>query len=369
MKTIGILTYQDALNFGAAFQCKALYQFVANNDNRFDVLVLDYANKAIFQKTDSKPVLSNRSIDVKNKIKMLINAALSNIVKRRFAAFYKDVFFSEKILSNEFHKAEQICDYFIIGSDQLWNFELNGGDVNYLLPEINKDKVITYATSIGQEMVPQKYIDIFVNNIRDIKYISVREQTAKLYINRLLLEKEIGLVLDPVFLLERDYWLKYISYGKKKKGVSCYLFHKEFLQETYEIMRKLNIDHASIRKICGGITVKDILNPRVKTGLLYGPTDALNAIYGSEVIFTDSFHCVALSIIYHVDFYVFLTGDLGRDSRIMQLLDIAGLPYRVVQDKFDYTTKIDWKQVDERIGRMRLSSQNYLIEALRSFKY
>ena len=83
----------------------------------------------------------------------------------------------------------------------------------------------------------------------------------------------------------------------------------------------------------------------------------------------DSFHCVALSIIYHVDFYVFLTGDLGRDSRIMQLLDIAGLPYRVVQDKFDYTTKIDWKQVDERIGRMRLSSQNYLIEALRSFKY
>ena len=88
MKTIGILTYQDALNFGAAFQCKALYQFVANNDNRFDVLVLDYANKAIFQKTDSKSVLSNRSIDVKNKIKMLINAALSNIVKRRFAAFY-----------------------------------------------------------------------------------------------------------------------------------------------------------------------------------------------------------------------------------------------------------------------------------------
>lgn len=190
-----------------------------------------------------------------------------------------------------------------------------------------------------------------------------------MYINKLLLKKEIGLVLDPVFLLERDYWLKYISYGKKKKGVSCYLFHKEFLQETYEIMRKLNIDHASIWKICGGITVKDILNPRVKTGLLYGPIDALNAIYGSEVIFTDSFHCVALSIIYHVDFYVFLTGDLGRDSRITQLLDIAGLPCRVVQDKFDYTTKIDWKQVDERIDRMRLSSQNYLIEALRSFEY
>lgn len=64
----------------------------------------------------------------------------------------------------------------------------------------------------------QKYIDIFVNNIRDIKYISVREQAAKLYINKLLLKKEIGLVLDPVFLLERDYWLKYISYGKRKRG-------------------------------------------------------------------------------------------------------------------------------------------------------
>lgn len=368
MKKIGIITYHEALNFGAAFQCKALYQFVRNSIDKFEVEIIDYTNKEFIKNNEYGSAQNYKNVGTKRRIRMLTNSCISKLVKRRFSDFYEGVLFSEKIYNDEFEKIRNVCNYYIIGSDQLWNFELNGGDTNYLLPGIKKNKVITYATSIGREEISKEYISFFVNNITDIQFLSVREQNALEYIQRLIPSKKIELVLDPVFLLDRKYWLGYVLSDKKKKGVCFYLFHKRFLKDAYGILEKLNIHHKTICKICGGITISDILNPRVKTGLLYGPRETLRAVFGSEVVFTDSFHCVAISIIYHIDFFVFLTGDKGRDSRIRQLLEVADLTNRIVEPGFDCNNLINWNDVDRKIEMMRVHSQEYLIKAIDSFK-
>ena len=368
MKKIGILTYHEALNFGAAFQCKALYLFIRESIEQFDVVIIDYTNKEYLKNNELGLVQDFKNLDIKGKIRVLVNSFILKKAKKRFCNFYTGVSFSEKVYNDEFEKMNTICDYYIIGSDQLWNFELNGGDINYLLPGIDKNRVVTYATSIGREEINKDYISAFVDNISNIQFLSVREKNAQKYINWLMPNKRIELVLDPVFLLDREHWLNYVARNKKKKGVCFYLFHKAFLKDAYEISAKLDINHSIIHKVCGGITCKDILNPKVKTGMLYGPKETLAAIFESEAVFTDSFHCVAISIIYHIDFFVFLTGDKGRDSRILQLLEIADLKNRIVEPGFDYNNTIDWNDVDNKIEIERVHSQDYLMRAIDSFK-
>lgn len=368
MKKIGIITYHEALNFGAAFQCKALYQFVKDTTDKFDVAIIDYTNKEYMKTNKLGAEQDQKSAGIKGKIRILAKSSIPKVVKKRFCVFFNGVSFSEKVYNDEFERISDICDYYIIGSDQLWNFELNGGDTNYLLPGIDKKRVITYATSIGQERIKEEYVKVFVDNISDIQFLSVREQNAQECIKRLLPNKKVELVLDPVFLLNRDYWLNYTNRNKKKKGICLYLFHKAFLKDAYDISAKLGFNDSIIHKVCGGININDIFNPNIKTGLLYGPQEALAAIFESEIVFTDSFHCVAISIIYHIDFFVFLTGDRGRDSRIRQLLEFAGLTCRIVEPGIDYSHTIDWSAVDEKIDIMRVHSQKYLMKAIDSFE-
>lgn len=368
MKIIGILTYQNTFNFGAAYQCKALYQYIKNIETNHKVIVLDYINKAIFQKTDIASILKRNDIEKKDKIKNIIYAIVSFYLKKRFSKFFNDVNFSARFSYFSFDEIKNLCDYFVIGSDQLWNFELNGGDTNYLLPNIDKKKVFTYATSIGKKSVPNQFLEVFKNNLKDVEFISVREASAKKIISSILPTKKIEIVLDPVFLLDRSQWMTYLSHNIPKKGATFYLFHKEFLVKAKVIAGKLSICHSISHKICGGLSFKDFLNPKIKTGLLYGPQEVLNTIYYSEVVFTDSFHCVAMSIIFHVNFFVFLSGNPGSDSRIIQLLKLTGLMNHIVNNTCDFEAlNVDWDKVDKRLQVMKTYSRKYLDKALNSF--
>ena len=366
MKKIAILTYQNALNFGAAYQCKALYQFV-RSENKYQVVVVDYVNNKFTDKTKLSTVFFDKQYRLRDRTKKLIISIVSKRIQKRFASFYKDVMFSDRYNENNFSQIDKEFDYFIIGSDQLWNFDLNDGDMNYLLPFVDKDRIVTYATSIGKEEVADSYVSTFTNNIKDINYLSVRENEAKVYINSLLPDKSIDVVLDPVFLLDSNKWKKYIIKNKTKCGASFYLFHKNFYSTALSLSKSLDINHRHITKICGGLSIKDMLNPHISTGTFFGPIEVLNAIYFSEIVFTDSFHCVAISIIYHIDFFVFLTGDRGRDSRIIQLLNIVGLNDRIINDGKIIKSPIDWSIVDNNLHAMKQFSQTYLRNAINSF--
>ena len=364
MKRIGILTYQNALNFGAAFQCRALYRFVRNHVED-KVEVLDYTSAVGYDKNSIRSVLRDRSLTFKSKVKMSLNVLCSIFVRQKFRTFYSDVAFSNHYNQDTFAQSADVYDVFLIGSDQLWNFVLNGGDTNYLLPFVKqKNRIATYATSLGKENIPAKYLKVFVESVKDIPFLSVREGVARNYIESLLPGKTVNLVADPVFLLQGSDWESLFEPVLQKQGPSFYLFHKKFYEKALSIANVLNIDHGRLTKICGGLSALDFLNPKVKSGLFFGPTEALQAIANSEVVFTDSFHCVAMSIILHVDFYVFLTGDKGRDARIENLLYQTGLCARIVTEDNYSNESINWDIVDQNVRKMRDQSRAYLIDAL-----
>ena len=366
MQTIGILTYQDALNYGAAFQCKALYQYVKDSEQNCRVEVIRYINEQINNKTSFKAIITSKKLTFRRKIAMIVNSFFSITQRKKFQKFYADVSFSKEYIPNNICDVTRECDFYIIGSDQLWNFELNGGDINYLLPFADKNRVITYSTSIGKENIPDDYKEIFIENVSNMSFVSVREDKARQYINRLIPEKEIALTMDPVFLMDRNWWLELSGNNTEREGVGLYFFHKKFLSDAHRIIDESGLSDRKIHKICGGLSIKDFLNSSVKTGLLYGPNEVLLAINNCILMFTDSFHCVAICIILHIDFYVFLTGDAGRDSRITQLLEITGLTDRIASSEKYSIEEIEWEEVDKKIREMQSYSRNYLETALNS---
>ena len=97
-------------------------------------------------------------------------------------------------------------DYFLTGSDQIWNpFFL---DTFYLLDFVQDDKKkIAYSSSIAVNTIPLKLQPIYTQYLSRFKAICCRENTGSSLLSSLI-HKEVKTVLDPVLLLDKDKWIK-----------------------------------------------------------------------------------------------------------------------------------------------------------------
>jgi len=164
------------------------------------------------------------------------------IYKRRqkFLDFYrKYVNYTEKKYNynQELKVTNEKYDKFIVGSDQVWNYNNNGKDFAYFLDFVEENnKKISYSSSFGVKSIPNSLKDEYAKYLSQIKYLSTREEYGCRIIKELTGEKA-DLVLDPVFLLDKNKWLSLIKKEKKKeKYIFCYTNRsnqiKDFLNQT-----------------------------------------------------------------------------------------------------------------------------------------
>lgn len=359
MKKIGIITYHRAINYGAALQCKALYKFFSERYRDFDTEIIDYVSE-ISRKYTFRYMLKNPNISVAGKIKRVAGMPFSLIKSRKFKKFMKDVPVSQSYNKDNKCDMKKHFDYFIIGSDQVWNYKINKGDFTYLLDCIDdRGRIATYASSFGLVSIDQNYRSCYRELLSTIDYISVREKEAQRIIQELT-DKTPFLVMDPVFLLKRDKWGNISSNRIDKNIITCYLFHKEFLGVSNNIKKYLGLEQCKTVKIMGGFKFRDFLNNKLITAITSGPKEFLEYISNSKFVFTDSYHCIAMCIIFHVPFCAFLSGDFGADSRIIQLLDIAGLKERIYEAGRTVQIYENWERVDQRIQEEVNKSVEYL---------
>lgn len=359
-KKVGIITYHNALNYGAAFQAIATYSFLTQNINQYDFEIIDYRSPELENKYTVKYIF-NLPISNMSKIKRILGRGQTLYKKKKFERFFSDVKHSKRIDSSELLLLDEKYQKIVIGSDQLWNFTLNKGDTTYLLPMVeNKSKISTYATSIGTENIEQQYVDLFRDCVSNYGHISVREEAARELVYQIT-GRTPDVVLDPVFLLDESYWQKYIVDYSGTPFVTQYLFRKENQIEMKILLEQMNKSSLPIKKIAGGIKFSDYFKKHVIVRVSNGPIEFLNDIYHSNFIFTDSFHCVAMSIIFHKPFVVFLSGNNGPDSRIVDLLQKVGLSDCIYKKNMIINSQIDWESVDKLLERERQFSREYLI--------
>lgn len=367
---IGILTYQRAENYGALLQAYALKTSLQKAG--YNVHIIDYwpeYHENVF-KLFSKTIFKKRSFLGKIKYLILFAFSFNWLIKRK-----KNLnrFMKEKLdlgKHPKYTKKNDVCkeyDIVIYGSDQIWRKqsirEDNWFDDWYFGSDnIQAKTKITYAASMGVMDIKENEIAYLKNTLKNFNTISVREKD----LNSLL--EDLGfksrLVLDPVFILKQDYWCELINNYKHQLPENKYILFYNLLNTSD------SITFASDLQSIIGLDVKEVTKQRTldKIGERYiktvGVEGFLNLIKNAEIIVSNSFHGIALSIIFEKEFYAVGFGE--KSSRVVTLLDSIGLGNRFIDNinSIDIYKKIDYPVINERLDILRTESFSFLIDSL-----
>lgn len=368
MKT-AIISFHNAYNYGAALQAYALQKAIENMG--IDCEYIDYINEHRRQSYDMNYLFKNALAerDFKFAVRALLGTPFMKIRGKRFDRFYKKYVRTTSRSYKNSEEAQELnhCyDKFIVGSDQVWNPENNGADFAYLLDFVeDNSKRVSYSPSFGLSEIPDEYIEKYRENLLKFSFLGVREQAGADIVKRLT-NQDAELLLDPVFLINKDEWLKLIPQNSgRKKYVFYYTNHngeiRDFLSTGYS-MKGLEYHILSTK-----ITPFDFINPKKKITVAMNPEEFLGEINSAELVVTSSFHCLAFSLILQKPFAVILTGNTGKDERLVNLLQICGLENRIITPDTtlqDITKPINFEEVNQLLQIKITFSKECLAYAL-----
>lgn len=367
---IALLSFHNAANYGAALQAYALQRFLLNNniDNEY----INYINIKRHRSYSMSFLIFESLCKCKIKSFILYTLGAPFLYRRKlsFRKFYcknliatKQVFTSSseaEILNGKYKK-------FIVGSDQVWNFDNNGNDFAYFLNFVkDNNKKISYSSSFGLSDIPEMLRTQYSQNILKFKHLAVREAYGVKLIKDLT-NRDAKLVLDPVFLLSKSEWLS-ISSNKyfKNKFIFSYTNGESQIDDFLKIT---NFCFKSMKhyKLSRHTKILDFLSPNTKVKYTMSPTDFVDVVANAHLVVSASFHCIAMSIILNKQFVAILSGDIGKDERILSMLSILGLNDRILSKSMDLdkvNDKIDYNEVNLKILKYKAESINYLLTSI-----
>lgn len=254
-------------------------------------------------------------------------------------------------------------DFFVIGSDQVWNPKWNPSFIFFEF--VPHEKKIAYAASIANPTIPNEKKELFSRGISDFNYVSVREENASVLINSLT-GKTPPVVLDPVLTLTKDEWL---TVAQKPT------WFKEKYQRGYILtyyLRKLPPPEIKTLADELDLPVINLLDVRNYDHFTVGPSEFVWLFANASLIFTNSFHGMAFSILFRRPFIDWESekdpGGVAMSSRLVSVLNLFGLENRRTFGEKIFTAKealtIDFSRRDEVLPRERDKAFKFLSEAL-----
>ena len=353
MKKVGIVTIYDEMNFGNRLQNYAL-QYILHNE-------LGVKCTTLVSNTENL-LLSMWKI---NFLSWLSYTPFSRFIKRnatdlryyKFRRFTKKfirtkVFWGYSQLPNDL--ADQF-DLFIVGSDQVWNWELPVvrkyfDDFFLCFAEDNQKN--SYAASFGLSSIKNDLKMVYKQKLQTFKSLSVRENSGERIIDELL-GRDSQINLDPTLLLSSSEW------ERIEKKPCCvvgrpYILNYFLSNEYCKYKNKIDAFASS-----WGLDQYNLLDDNVPE-YISGPSEFLYWIRHASVIFTDSFHATVFSIIFDRPFIVFARKSMN--SRIDTLLKMLHLEnHFFTGEKFSESIfTIDYKYAHKTIEQEKEVSMDYL---------
>lgn len=349
-KKIGILTYHRALNYGAVLQTYALYKKLTNLTNQ-KVEIINYYNKSIE---------SGRNITTSGKISLtkLVKYPYILLKSQKFDNFLKEVSQSAKIEDNLPFYIEKNYDRVIVGSDQVWNFNINNSDYAYLFKGTKNVKKYSYAASFGITNYDKKTNNNIKRLLKKFDAISVREKTGCQFLSEKLNIKKSVISLDPTLLLSGEEWKNLVDHNNQKSDyILIYNVPQPSLIEAYaqKLSEEKNMD---IIFIPNGYKPKidcKIIRPNVY--------EFISLFKNAKYVITNSFHGTVFSILLKKKFLVEYNGKSKLNDRIENLLNICKLEHCILNNETalsDIDKEIDWNIVDSKLDKERQKSIKYL---------
>lgn len=370
IKKVGIVTFFSNMNYGSSLQSFAMKSYL--NRMGLDANIIDYTD------------MSN-PLNVKMKKKTYINRLLTGIkhptvipemLKGKGVAInsvkrdeeVKKIFdtFNQKYL-DIYSGDYSLFDLFITGSDQVWKLTAPGLHEIFFLRFTDKSKRVSYAASVGTNLIPKYNKKRFGRYINEFKAVSVREDDAQIMINKTY-GVNVTHVLDPVLLVGSEFWtnqIKDIS-TKNEEYLFCY-FLDDFSNKVDFIKRVSKELGCKIVIIKSDTMIPDELSIEAEC-LQPTPLEFVSLLYNSKGVITDSFHGTAFAILFKKLFWTVPRNYLvysGQKSRLESVLRIVDLGDRYITGEspdINYSINVD--KIDERLAEKRRISETYLHNAL-----
>lgn len=251
-------------------------------------------------------------------------------------------------------------DYFVTGSDQVWNPLYIRNSSIYFLVFAPQNKRIAYSPSFGISHIPHIYLDDYKRWLSEMASLSVREE-AGADIIRNLTGRETMVLVDPTFLLTKEKWLGISkeSAHKPKRNYLLTYFLGEQTQDSKNMIKEVSrVNNLII------INLSDIKDENRYPA---DPREFIDYIYSSSVLFTDSFHGCVFSILLERPFVVFERNELASSmtSRIDTLLSTFQLHSRRWNNlKKNEIFQLDYSHIAPILEFERNKAISYLQEAL-----
>lgn len=365
---IRTITFQRAHNYGALCQAYALQKVLNNHGN---IQIIDYDDALINRQYN--PFILKRS-NLKWTLKNFFTLVFFH--RKKIARFNNmNAFINEKLqLSNKVSNLSEIekecknVDVLITGSDQVWNPEITGELSNIYTLNFGSKKIkrISYAASIGNENNVIKYKEDYLNKLKNIDKISVREESAKNKLQEIFPNKELEVVLDPTLLLTKENWNEELKLLNKEneKYILAYVVkeNKEFTKITNYLSEK-----TGLKIIHFGMTNKG-LKKVLRSAYMDGPLEFINLIKNADYIVATSFHATVFSVIFNKKFWIVPHNTTG--SRVTDLLNKLNLKNRVVNslEQFmekKYDEEINYNEVNKILEVERKKSLDWLNNSIK----
>ena len=359
MKKIGILTFQSTVNYGAQLQNFSLQEYISNCGKIFETYVINYNNSTI--NSVEKNLYLKEQKNIKDFIKYIKNGKSKRSKWNKFEDFRKKyINLTDEYNIENIDKLEEILDYYIVGSDQVWNLDITGDDYTYFLDFVKNDnKKYSYAASLGKNSFNFQQENKVHNLLSKFKVIYVREKSAEKYLKSLKI-KNVETVMDPTFLLSKEEWVNkfkiHFSY-EKQKYILVYMIDN-IKTNFKKIKRFAKENNLKIIYITSDfMSVSNVKNIRDAS-----PVDFLNYICNAEFVVTGSFHAICFSLIFNKNFFYILNKSNGRNSRILDLMELTD-----INDYNDITEKqsierinLNYKLINDNLDRYITKSKNNL---------
>lgn len=358
---IAIITFQQAINYGAILQMYALQKAICSIN--YENEVLNYDSPAISKQY--KTFIPDCLFNIKATINTILHLYIRWKRNKKFKSFIKSNIQISHLIQKEYlSEQEEKYSIFITGSDQVWNYNITNFDGSYFLDFVKNDKKkCSYAASFGIATIPNDKKAIYNNYLKKFNVISVREETGAAMVHDLT-GRHALVDLDPVFLLKSTEWDVLCRDTVPDKYILVYTVGTPInvYQYTKNLARKTGLKIINIRYSLSLRNKTDDIGTCLYT---VGPDEFINYIRNAEIVVTNSFHATAFSIIFNKDFFCEIPDNLG--SRITDLLadlkingrdfyNVNLLPIR----------KINWEPINDRLTLRRKLSMSHLQEILAS---
>ena len=360
MKRVGILTFSNTVNYGAALQACALRRTVESLGCNCEVL--NYSNREL----DDRELRTRFSPNPSDAVRYFLR---SGFERRRIAAFFRfaeeNLSLTERLDRAALFEEARALDCVLIGSDQVFNPRVNGHDPVFFGKGIaDVARVASYAASLGDATAEtiSECDGAAAERLASFTGLSVREPSS------MAVFRGMGLapvsMPDPTLLLSADEWTALASRDGLGLVPGSYVLlytlnsEQKLLDRAKEVAGMLGLPvvclHYNTRNFPDVVNVKDI-----------GPDAFLELMRGAAFVCTDSFHGACFSLNFNKPFVVKTSDAVVQSNiRITDFLARYGIGDRLYGVCATGLTDVDYGSANQILACDREAARRFIADCI-----